>query len=64
MCTLTGLAASEKIHLEVADMNNDYIYGDLDVPIIMKQPTDSSQELDMPEYKCEVIHSVCCISIA
>ncbi len=39
---LIALAASEESYLEGADVSDASIYGDLDVSIIEKQPTDSS----------------------
>ncbi len=37
-------------------MSNAYPYGDLDVPIIMEQPTNSSQESAMPERACKLLN--------
>ncbi len=45
---LIALAASEASYLEGVDVSNAYIFRELDVPIIMEQTTDSSQEVVKP----------------
>lgn len=40
---LVAYAAANDLVLEGADISNAYLFGNLDVPIIMEQPTDSSQ---------------------
>ncbi len=55
---LLAIAASEEIYLEVVDVSNAYLYGDLDVPIFMEQPTDSSQKLVLPGYACKLLKSI------
>lgn len=39
---LVAISAAEGSELKGADISNAYLYGDLDMPIIMEQPTDSS----------------------
>ena len=41
--TIVAFAAAHGLTLEGADISNAYLYGNLDIPIIMEQPTDSSQ---------------------
>ncbi len=55
---LISLAASQDINLEGANVTNAYLYGDLDIPILMQQPTDSSQELAKPGYACKLFKSI------
>ena len=51
-------AGERKTFIEGADIDNAYLYGKLDIPIIMDQPTDSSQQLAKPGYVCELIRSL------
>jgi len=55
---LIALAAGEDAYLEGADVSNAYLYGDLKVPIIMAQPTNSSQTPDKPGYACKLLKSI------
>ncbi len=55
---LLAIEASEESYLEGADTSNAFLYGNLDVPIIMEQPTDSSQLTAMPGYACKLIKSL------
>ena len=49
---LISLSAAVGLFLEGAGVRNAYLYGDLDIPIIMEQPTDSSQIQAKPDYAC------------
>lgn len=40
---LIAKVAAQNLILEGADVSNAYLYGDLDEPVFMKQPTDSSR---------------------
>ena len=51
-------ARERKTFIEGADIDNAYLYGNLDIPIIVEQPTDSSQQLARPGYLCELIRSL------
>ncbi len=55
---LFELVASEESYLELADVRNAYFYGDLDVLIIMEQPTNSNPELVMPGHSCKLLKSI------
>ncbi len=55
---LIAIAASEAINLEGADLSNAYLYGDLDIPIIIGQPTDSCQEPAKPGHACKFTMSI------
>ena len=55
---LICFAASQNLILEGADISNAYLYGNLDVPIIMEQPTDSSQIEARPGYVCKLVKSI------
>ena len=55
---LIAIAAAENAQLEGADVSNAYLYGELDIPIIMQQPTDSSQKPAMPGYHCRLHKSI------
>ncbi len=52
---LISLSAAPKLFLEGAGVSNSYLYGDLDIPIIMKQPMDSSQIQAKPGHAC-ILH--------
>lgn len=39
---LFSVAASEDLYIEGGDVGNAYLYGDIDVPVYMEQPTDST----------------------
>ena len=51
---LLALAANENLYLEGLDVSNAYLYGDLNVPIIMDQPTNSSQIPARPGHACKL----------
>lgn len=51
---LLAFAASHNLGLEGADISNAYLYGTLDIPIIMEQPTDSTGVLRKPSHVCEL----------
>ena len=55
---LIALPASQDVSLEGADVSNAYLYGDLDISIIMEQPTDSTQVPAMPGYACKLTKSI------
>lgn len=55
---LICIAASEGLVLEGADVSNAYLYGDIDLPIIMCQPTDLSQKEAIPGYYCQLNKSL------
>lgn len=38
--------------MEGVDVNNAYLYNPIDTPIIMEQPTDSTQKLAEPDFYC------------
>lgn len=40
--TLLAIAAANGLIVEGGDVSNAYLYGDIDVPIFMEQPTDST----------------------
>ena len=52
MCMLLAPAASENLYLERVGVSNAYLYDDLDIPIIMEQPTKSSLKTAHPVYAC------------
>ena len=51
---LFSFAASQDLHVEGADISNAYLYGKLDITIIIEQPTDSSQVQMKPGYVAKV----------
>ena len=55
---LLSIAASENIVLREVDVSNSYLYGDMDFPIIMQQPTESSQREAKPGYACKLKKSI------
>ena len=55
---LACAAAEPETTIEGADIDNAYLYGSLDVPIIMQQPTNSSQKPAMEGYVCELVKSL------
>lgn len=48
---LIAFAAAQNLEIEGADISNAYLYGKMDKPIFMEQPTDSSQ---VPLKPCQV----------
>ena len=55
---LLACTASQGLILEGADVANAYLYGKLDVTIIMEQPTDSTGKQAKPGYVCELQNSL------
>ena len=51
-------AGERKTFIDGADIDNAYLHGNLDISIIMEQPTDSSQHLARPGYVCEFIRTL------
>ena len=51
---LLAFAGSHNLELEGADISNAYLYGKLDIPIIMEQPSDSSRLQRKPGHVAEV----------
>jgi len=49
---LISFAASNNLVLEGADISNAYLYGKLDVPFVMKEPTNSSLHGAAPGHVC------------
>lgn len=49
---------AQQLQVEGADGDNSYLYGDMDKPIIMKQPTDSSGKPRYPGKVCLVKKSL------
>ena len=45
---LIAIADGKTLQLEGAGVSNEYLYGDIDVPIIMEQPTNSTGKHAMP----------------
>jgi len=45
---LISYAASHNLILEGADISNAYLYGKMDIPILMEQPTNSTQVQERP----------------
>lgn len=50
--------AAQYLKVEGADVDNAYLYGDLDKPISMKQPSDSSGKVHYPGQVCLVVKSL------
>ena len=55
---LLGLAAHEHLIVEGGDVSNAYLYGKIDFPVIMEQPTNSSCKEAMPNHVCELLKSM------
>ena len=53
-----SIGHSNQIQLKGSDINNAYLYGILDVPIIMAHPTNSTQKQTMPGYVCRLERSL------
>ena len=57
--SLLAVTAGEREKmLEGADIYDAYFYGELDLPIIMHQPTDSIQKPPKPGFVCELVKSL------
>jgi len=55
---LIAIAAGDNLVLEGADVSNAYLYGDIDIPIIMEQPTNSTQVPAAPGHVCKLMKSI------
>ncbi len=55
---LLAIAAAQNLMLEGADISNAYLYGDLGIPILMEQPTDSTKRHTMPGHVCKLNKSL------
>ena len=55
---LLALSDSHNLELEGADISNAYLYGKLDIPVIMEQPRDSSRLQRKPGHVAEVLGSM------
>ena len=55
---LLAFAAGEGLILEGADISDAYLYGNIDVPIVMLQPTDSSGMESHPGMVCLLLKSL------
>lgn len=58
LCILIAFAAGLNLQLEGADVSNAYLYGKMDVPIFMEQPTVSSQVPFKPVYVAQLVMSM------
>lgn len=45
---ILAYAAGQDLNFEGADICNAFLYGDLEVPVFMEQPTDSSGKEEQP----------------
>lgn len=50
--------AAKRLKREDVDIDNAYLYGQLDKPIIMKKPYDSSGKVRHPGHACLVVKSL------
>lgn len=55
---LIAVSATENFALEAADISKAYLFGDLDVPILMEQPAVSTQQPAKPGNVCKLIKSI------
>jgi len=55
---MINFAAAEGLILEGADISNAYLYGGMGVPILIEQPTDSSQLEARPGYGALIMKSI------
>ncbi len=53
-----AIAAAQNLTLEGADNSNAYLYGDLDISILIEQPTDSTKRHAMPGHVCKLKKSL------
>ena len=56
---LLSILASEKLQIEGRGINNDRLYGDLDIRILMEQSAGSTQKEVKPGYVCKLLKSFC-----
>lgn len=55
---LLSIAAADGLLVEGADICSAYLYGKLDVPVYMEQPTNSSGVQEMPGHVCRLLRSM------
>ena len=55
---ILSIAASEYVIIEGADESSANIYGDVDIPMVMQQPTDSSSREAKAGYVCQLKKSI------
>ncbi len=55
---LLEIAAAQNLMLDGVDISNAYLYGDLDIPILMEKPTDSKKRRAMPGHVCKLNKSL------
>lgn len=55
---ILAFAASTNLILEGGDISNAYLYGNLDVPIYMDQPTNSSRCIQKPYHVCQLLKAM------
>lgn len=55
---LITIAAEDNLILDGADVSNACLYGDIDIPIIMEQPTNSRQVPAAPGHVCKLLKSM------
>nr|QCC62381.1 reverse transcriptase [Digenea simplex] len=51
-------AAAQQLIIEGADVSNAYLYGDIEIPILMEKPTNSSMIEAKPGYMCQLKKSL------
>ncbi len=57
---LLAIVAAQTLMLEGGDINNAYLYGDLDIHLIMEERTDSTEHHAMPGNVCKLNRSLYC----
>lgn len=55
---LLAIASSEILIVEGGDVSNAYLYGKIDIPVVIEQPTDSSGKEAVPGHVCELLQSM------
>jgi len=55
---LFAIAARDNLIVEGGDVANAYLYGKIDFPVLMEQPTNSSCKEAMPGHVCELLQSM------
>lgn len=56
---LLALTAADGLIVEGGDVCNAYLYGNIDVTVIIEQPTDSSGIEAQPGMLCKLLKSIC-----
>lgn len=56
-----ALSAASGLVVQGGDVSNAYLYGNIDVPIIIEQPTDSSGSQKPPGHVCPLTKSTYCL---